>query len=94
MGTITANNEENDPKRLLEDIAQADQWMVVTLRAHEKGATLSVRESSGNVLVDTIALLLEQPDIYAAVQAKIADVRLKEEAMKKKSNKSNDTNVN
>ena len=89
------HNTRNSPDELFRAMEDADVWMLVTVKADktakEGGAAISVRESYSTGSIDMIAMLLEQKEIFNAVQAKIAQVKMMDG---KKGKKSPNLNVN
>ena len=76
---------------VMNSIASATVWMVVTLTENKDGGLVEVRESHPNVTIDTIAMLLDQKEIFDAVQKKIAQVKMKGG---KEAKKSTNTDIN
>lgn len=76
---------------VMNSIANATVWMVVTLTENKEGGRVEVRESHPNVTIDTIAMLLDQKEIFDAVQKKIARVKMKGG---KEAKKSTNTDIN
>lgn len=91
MSNIEETRMERNPDEILRAIADSDMWVVFTVKKVDNGATLSVRQSSKEAMVNAICLLLEEKDIYERVQAKIAEAILMD---KKKGKKTIDPNVN
>lgn len=91
---MTKKTSKNTPNELLDAISEADVWLLVTATADKSnggGATIAVRESYETGAINMIAMLLEQKEIFNAVQAKIAQVKMVD---KKKGKQSPDLNVN
>jgi hypothetical protein len=94
MAKLTKKNTKNTPDELLDAINNADVWLLVTATADKNnggGATIAVRESYATGAINMIAMLLEQKEIFDAVQAKITQVKMMD---KKKGNNSPDLTVN
>jgi hypothetical protein len=94
MAKMTKMNTKNSPDELLEAIRGADVWLLVTASADKdkgNGAVISVRESYATGAINVIAMLLEQKEIYDAVQAKMAQVKMMDQ---KKGKQSPNLNVN
>lgn len=89
-GKIQRVKRNHDDEDITGAIDNADLWVLITVTATKEGASVSVRESVGDATIDTIAMLLEQPEIYKLVQKKIAQVRMKEDKDKPSTN----TNIN
>lgn len=77
-GRIQKVRRNEDDDDIMKAIDESSLWMLVTVTATEAGAEVSVRESAATVAIDTIAMLLEQEEIYEAVQKKIAEIKLKQ----------------
>jgi hypothetical protein len=93
MAKLKKHKTDNNPEELLEAMREADVWVLVTAAKDKdgNGAAISIRESYETGAINVIAMLLEQKEIYDAVQAKIAQVKMMDQ---KKGKKSPNLNVN
>lgn len=93
MAKMIKQKGSNDPEDLKQAIIKADVWLLVTATKDKKGqgAEIAVRESYTHGAINMIAMLLQQKEIYDAVQAKIAQVKLMD---KEKGNDEPDLTVN
>jgi hypothetical protein len=93
MAKMIRKKAENDPEELKQAIIKADVWVLITATKDSKGtgAEISIRESYHTGAINVIAMLLEHEEIYEAVQAKIAQVKMME---KKRGDNSQNLNVN
>jgi len=93
MAKMTKKNSNNTPEELLNAIKKSDVWLLITINEDEdgNGAEVAIRESYKTCTINMIAMLLEQKEIYDAVQAKMAMVKMLD---KKKRNNPPDLNVN
>lgn len=93
MAKMIKQKGSNDPEDLKQAIIKADVWVLITATKDKKGmgAEIAVRESYHHGAINVIAMLLEQKEIFDAVQAKIAQVRMMD---KKKGYDEPNLNVN
>lgn len=93
MAKLKKQKWNDTPESLKQAIANADAWVLITaaINKNNNGAEIAVRESYHTGTINMIAMLLEQPEIYDAVQAKIAQVKMMD---KKNNNNSPNLNVN
>lgn len=91
MAKLKKHSTKNTTDELLDALMGADVWLLVTATKDKDGATIAVRESYKTGAINMIAMLLEQEEIYDAVQAKMAQVKMLDQ---KKGKKSPDLNVN
>lgn len=75
-GRIKQNKDNASIDDIMNSIVGSNIWMVCTVTENSQGAEVSIRESHGGVMIDTIAMLLEQKEIYDLVQKKIARIKL------------------
>lgn len=79
MGQLRKKKVNREDDDLMDALEKASAWAMITVTTNEdkeNSSTLAIRESSKDMLIDLIVVLLEHPEIYDLVQKKIAENKL------------------